>query len=107
MTTVENAVFIYLNINLRQLQKFIEFHKLMKNTCNYNIKKVRMNTGLEYNNSNFINYLNNNGITFNHSSPGNPQKNGRHERINQKLDNYMKVLLNAAKLSPILWDKSD
>ena len=47
----------------------------MKNTCNYNVKEVRSDNGLEYNNSNFINYLKNNGIIFNHSTPGNPQNN--------------------------------
>jgi hypothetical protein len=88
------------------VQKFIEFHKLMKNTCNYNVKEVRSDNGLEYNNSNFINYLKNNGIIFNHSTPGNPQQNGRAERINQTLDNCAKTLLSAAKLSPILWDEA-
>ena len=87
------------------VQKFIEFHKLMKNTCNYYIKEVRSDNGLEYNNSNFINYLKNNGISFYHSTPGNPQQNGRAERINQTLDNCAKTLLRAAKLSPILWDE--
>jgi len=75
------------------IQKFIEFHILMKNTWNYNIKEVRSDNGLEYNNSNFINYLRNNEITFNHSTPDDQQQNGRSERINQTLDIYS-VLLN-------------
>ena len=39
------------------VQKFIEFHKLMKNTCKCNIKEVRSDNDLEYNNSNFINSI--------------------------------------------------
>ncbi|KAG4103789.1 hypothetical protein H8356DRAFT_1420214 [Neocallimastix lanati (nom. inval.)] len=53
------------------VQKFIEFHKFIKNnTSNYNIKENIIN-------SNFINYFKNNGITFNCSTPGNPQQNYR------------------------------
>ena len=57
MTSVENVGSTYWNTNLKQYKNFIEFHKLKKNTCNYNIKEVRSDNGLEYNNSNFINYL--------------------------------------------------
>jgi len=74
------------------VHKLIEFHKLIKNTYNYNIKEVKSNNGLGYNNSNFINYFKINGIRFNHFTPGNPQQNGLSERINQILNNYEKAL---------------
>jgi len=53
MTEVENTGFIYLKHKSEAVQKFIEFHKLMKNTYNYKIKEVRSDHDLEYNNSNF------------------------------------------------------
>ena len=53
MPTIEKFQTYLLKHKSEVVQKFIEFHKLMKNTYNYKIKEVRSDHDLEYNNSNF------------------------------------------------------
>eukprot|EP00833_Pecoramyces_ruminatium_P016099 jgi/Orpsp1_1/1190131/evm.model.d7180000076770.1 len=83
---------------------FIKFHKLISNITNYKLKTLKSDNGTEYINHNFIDYLNNNGIQFIHSTPGYLQQNGRAERLNQTLNNCCKTLLNAANLPLSFWD---
>jgi len=87
-------------------QKFINFHKLAKNVYKYNITTLKSDNGTEYINSTLKDYLNNNGIKFIHSIPGNPQQNGKAERLNQTLNNCAKTLINAANLSFKFWDSA-
>jgi len=56
---------------------FIHFHKLMKNTTNYNIITLKSDNGKEYDNAPLIKYLVDNGIEFILSLPNCPQQNGR------------------------------
>ena len=77
---------------------FIHFHKLMKNTTNYNIVTLKTDNGREYDIANLIKYLSDNGIEFIHFLPNCPQQNDHAERINQTLDNCVKTLLSSAKL---------
>ena len=46
------------------------------------------------------------GINFIHSTPGNPQQNGRAERLNQTLNNCATTLLNSAKLPLKFWNST-
>jgi len=70
----------------------------MKNTTNNNIVTLKTDNDKEYDNTNLIKYLADNGIEYIHSSPNCPQQNGRAESINQTLNNCAKTLLSSAKL---------
>jgi len=68
---------IYLLINKYDVcNVFIHFHKLMKNTINYNIIILKSDNGKEYDNAPHIKYLEDNGIEFIHSLPNCTQLNG-------------------------------
>ncbi|KAG4108587.1 hypothetical protein H8356DRAFT_1349867 [Neocallimastix lanati (nom. inval.)] len=76
--------------NLKEDILNLRYHKSRKVKCIKRVDIKKENT--EYINSSFIDYLKINGIRFNHSI--------------LVLDNYSKTLLNAAKLSPNLGDKT-
>ena len=65
---------------------FIKFHKFFINSTSFNMINFKSDNGMEYINKSLINYLEDNGINFFHSVPGNPQQNGRAERLNQTLN---------------------
>jgi len=58
----------------------------------------KSDNGKEYINKFLINFLEDNGINFIHSVPGNPQQNGRAERLNQIFNHFTLTFLNSAKL---------
>ncbi|OUM69824.1 hypothetical protein PIROE2DRAFT_37880, partial [Piromyces sp. E2] len=86
--------------------KFIEFYKLMNNIYRLKIKTLKSDKGPEYVNSNFNNFIKDNGIQFIHSEPGAHEQNGCAERLNQTLNNNAKTMLNWAKLPFTFWDEA-
>ena len=52
---------------------FIKWYKRIKNIFNKNIKYIKTDNGTEYNNVNFNNFCDDNGITHLYSIPYNPQ----------------------------------
>ncbi len=87
-------------------QKFIDFNNLVNNLYNSKIKTLKTDNGTEYVNKNLINYLNSKGIELIHSTPGNPQQNGKAERLNQTINNCAKTLLNSVNLPLNFWDSA-
>ncbi|KAG4098964.1 hypothetical protein H8356DRAFT_1327088 [Neocallimastix lanati (nom. inval.)] len=66
------------------------------------VEEVRPDNYLEYNNSNFINYLKNNGIIFNHSTPGLAD---RTDQSLEKSKNY-KIYLYGKNVMKIVENKN-
>jgi len=106
MIFLERFGFILSNINQNVPNIFIKFHKFISNTTSYNIINFKFDHGTEYINKSLINYLENNGINFIHSVPGNPKQNGHAERLNQTLNRCASTSLNSANLPYKFWDSA-
>jgi len=83
---------------------FIKFYNFISNTTPFKIIIVKHDHGRECINKNLFKFMESKGINFIHSTPGNPQQNGRAERLNQTLNNCATTLLNSAKLPLKFWD---
>eukprot|EP00833_Pecoramyces_ruminatium_P015872 jgi/Orpsp1_1/1189904/evm.model.d7180000075388.1 len=83
---------------------FIKWYKRIKNIFNKNIKYIKTDNGTEYNNVNFNNFCDDNGIIHLYSIPYNPQQNGKAERFQQTLIFSARAMLQDAQLHHKFWE---
>lgn len=75
------------------LSKFKKFKALMENKLNKTIKAIRTDSGKEYINHAFKNYLIQEGIVHHTTNPYSPEQNGSAERMNRTLIKQAKCML--------------
>lgn len=85
------------------LNKFIEFKTLVENQTNLKIKKIRADSGLEYCNHLFENFLKKYGIIHETTVPYTPEQNSVSERLNLE---KTRSILQDSGLSKKFWDEA-
>lgn len=83
--------------------KFIHFTSYVKNQFNSTIKSFQCDNGGEYNNADFQNYFDSNGINVRFSCAYISQQNGKSERMIRTINNAIRALLFQAKLKLSYW----
>ena len=66
--------------------EFVSFANKIQKSSNNQLVTIRSDHGREFENSSFINYCNEHGISHNFSAPRTPQQNGVVERKNRTLE---------------------
>ena len=83
------------------LTAFKQWISLAKNQTHRKIKKLRIDNGLEFCNSEFNSFCADHGIARHKTVPGTPQQNGVAERMNHIILERVRCMLSNAGL----WDK--
>ena len=83
--------------------RFKEFKAEAEKQLDSSIKFLRSDRGGEYLSGEFIQYLAQNGITSQMSSPGTPQQNGVAERRNRTLLGMIRSMMSYSELPTFLW----
>jgi len=83
--------------------KFLQFVKMSEKQTGNKIRRIKSDRGLEFNNEQFHQYINKEGIIQEFSSPYTPEQNGRIERENRFIIEGARTMLFAAGLQPSLW----
>lgn len=86
--------------------KMIEFIELMKTQKGMKPKKFNSDRGGEYINKIFRNYLDQERIEYQYTSPNTPQLNGVAERKNRTLIEIVRCMLNQANLPRRFWGEA-
>jgi hypothetical protein len=84
-------------------EKTIEFLEKVKNQFNRKVKKLRTDRGTEYLCSRLQDYLRKEGIITQCTVAGNPQQNGKSERVNRTLMEGARTLLISSGLPNKYW----
>ena len=79
------------------------FAKLIEKKFNKDIISIRSDHGLEFENSQFLQFCTTNGIEHNFSAPRTPQQNGVVERKNRTLEDIARTMLISSKLPKFYW----
>jgi len=95
---------IFLKSKADTFDAFIIWYKRIKNIFDKTIKYIKTDNGLEFANSKFREFLNNEGIVHQLTVPYNPQQNGRVERLNGTVISNASAMLEDAKLSRRFWE---
>lgn len=95
-----------LNKKSETRDKMIEFIELMKTQKGMKPKKFNSDRGGEYINKILRNYLDQEGIEYQYTSPYTPQLNGVAERKNRTLIEMVRCMLNQANLPRKFWDEA-
>ena len=82
---------------------FEVFAKLVQKKFNKEIISIRSDHGLEFENSQFLQFCTTNGIEHNFSTPRTPQQNGVVERKNRTLEDIARTMLISSKLPKFYW----
>lgn len=93
-----NVYVYFLKNKLSILGAFKAYKNLVENELDKKIKVIRTDNGKEYCNKNFEDYLNENGIKHQTTTPYSPQQNGLAERMNRTLVERAKCMLFDAAL---------
>jgi len=99
--------YVYFLKNKSQVfEKFKEFHAEVTNLTDKRIKTLRTDNGGEYTSIEFEQYLKNNGIRHEVSTPFTPEQNGVSERLNRTLQEMALSQIVHAGLSKHFWADS-
>ena len=82
---------------------FVLFKNYVENNTNRKIKCLQSDNGTKYINFKMQQFLDQHGIQRRLSIPGNPQQNGRAERINRTLLDKARCLIHEANLDKSFW----
>jgi len=82
--------------------KFLQFVKMSGRQTGNKVCRIRSDRGLEFNNEQFRQYINKEGIIQEFNSPYTPEQNGRIERENRSIIEGARTMLFAAGLQPSL-----
>lgn len=85
------------------LECFKTFTNKVKTKFGYSVKILHVDNGTEYNNSQFKEFLRQEGITLENTAPYTPEQNGRAERDNRTLIESARSMIHAAKVPKYLW----
>ncbi|GKB33335.1 retrotransposon protein, putative, ty1-copia subclass [Tanacetum coccineum] len=97
-------MFIYLNIKHEVFETFKVFKAEVELQLGKKIKALRSDRGGEYLSQEFKDYLSENGIVQNLTSPYTPQQNGVSERRNRTLLDMVRSMFNLTTLPLSFWD---
>ncbi|GBP53403.1 Retrovirus-related Pol polyprotein from transposon TNT 1-94 [Eumeta japonica] len=96
----------FLHKKSEALEKFKEFKNQVEKQLECHIKCLRSDNGLEYVNSSFSEFLKNNGIIHQSTTPYTPEQNGVSELHDRTLVEKAKWLLINANLPKMYWAES-
>ena len=88
---------------------FEQFEALMKRTqrkLGQQLVSIRSDHGTEFENSQFLGFCTENGISHNFSTPRTPQQNGVVERKNRTLEEMTRTMLLSSSLPQRFWGRS-
>lgn len=83
--------------------EFKKFKAIVENQCSRKIKVFRTDGGTEYGSSEFVNFLNTNGIKHEKTAPYTPEQNGVAERMNRNIVERVRCMLVDADLDQKIW----
>ena len=96
----------FLHAKTEVTEKFIQFLKFVETQSEKRIKRLRSDNGTEFTCKKFQNIILQNGIKHETIIPGNPQQNGRSERVNRILLDKARCLVAEAKLPKNFWGEA-
>ncbi|XP_071719288.1 uncharacterized protein [Rutidosis leptorrhynchoides] len=100
------AVWVYLLKTKDQVfDNFVEFHNLIKNQFNVDIKVIRSDNGTEFCNNQMETFCHTKGIIHQTSCPYTPQQNGVAERKHRHLLNVVRSLMFQGGLPLNFWSE--
>jgi len=88
------------------LEVFKTFHLMIKNATQKNIEILRTNNSGEYTSHVFEQYLNDNGIKHQTTTPYNPQQNGVAEHMNRTFLNMIRSMMFFKNVKPMFWGEA-
>ena len=89
---------LYLKSKDQAFASFSSLVPLIENSCKSKLRALRSDNGLEFVNSQFIEFCRERGIDHNFSSPRTPQQNGVVERKNRTLEDMARTMILSSKL---------
>ena len=89
--------------NLETFEKFKEFRTESEKQLGKSLKVLRSNRGGEYMDSEFTDYLIENGIVSQLTAPGTPPQNGVAERRNRTMLDMVRSMMSYSTLPKIFW----
>lgn len=101
--------FRYVYFMQHKLEVFVcfkKFEKLVANRFGKSMKRLLSDNGREYRNHDMSQYLASRGIELETTAPHTPQQNGRAERDNRTIVESARTMIEAKKLSLLLWTEA-
>ena len=83
--------------------KFLEVEKLLERQTNRKLKHIHFDSGGEFLDGNFIEYLKTKGIKYTHSCAREPNQNAIAERKNRTHMDKALAMLHGAKMTNSYW----
>ena len=94
---------LFLSHKSNAFKAFKKLAKIVQNEKSLKIVSIRSDHGGEFQNSDFENFCEENGINHNFSAPRTPQQNGVVERKNRSLEELARTMLNETNLPKYFW----
>ena len=85
---------------------FTKFHRKVSNEKGFSIQNIRSDHGTEFENQDFENFCDENGIGHNFSAPRTPQQNGVVERKNRILKKMAHTMLCKSDIPRYFWTEA-
>ena len=94
---------LFLKSKDQAFASFSSLVPLIENSCKSKLRAIRSDNGLEFVNSQFVEFCKESGIDHNFSAPRSPQQNGVVERKNRTLEDMARTMLLSSKLPQSYW----
>ena len=94
---------LFLKSKDQAFASFSSLVPLIENSCKSKLRALRSDNGLEFVNSQFVEFCRERGIEHNFSAPRSPQQNGVVERKNRTLEDMARTMLLSSKLPQCYW----
>ena len=94
---------IFLSSKGTVFKEFDIFIKKTQVSLGTKLKSIGSDHGIEFENSEFLNFCNQNGVFHNFSAPRTPQQNGVVERKNRTLENMVRTMMIESQVPPSFW----
>ena len=94
---------LFLSSKDETFDEFIVLVKQVQNKINHQLAAIRSDHGSEFDNSSFIEFCREHGVSHNFSAPRTPQQNGVVERKNRTLEEMARTMLIESCLPKSFW----